>query len=85
MESFTYTIKDPAGIHARPAGLLVKKAREFQSAVTLEVKGQKADAKGILGVMSLGAAQGDTLTVSVDGSDAAEAATQIRSFIQEHL
>ena len=85
MKQFTYTIKDSAGIHARPAALLVKKAQEFSSDITLEVNGHSAAAKGILGVMGLGAAHGDTLTVTVEGSDEAEAAPAIQSFLEEHL
>ena len=41
MKTFTYTIQDEVGIHARPAGLLAKKAKEFQSAITLEKDGTR--------------------------------------------
>ena len=55
MKEFTYTITDEQGIHARPAGLLVKEAAGFASAITIEKDGKKVDAKRILGVMGLGA------------------------------
>ena len=50
MKEFTYTITDEQGIHARPAGLLVKEAAGFASAITIEKDGKKVDAKRILGV-----------------------------------
>ena len=54
MKEFKYVITDPEGIHARPAGILVKQAAGYQSAVTI-AKGEKsADAKRIFGVMGLG-------------------------------
>lgn len=40
MKTFSYTIKDEVGIHARPAGLLTKKAKEFKSVITLEKNGK---------------------------------------------
>ena len=59
MITFTYTITDASGIHARPAGLLVKQAAGFPCAITLQ-KGEKtADAKRIFAVMSLAAKQGE--------------------------
>ncbi|ADU26171.1 phosphoryl transfer system HPr [Ethanoligenens harbinense YUAN-3] len=55
MEQFTYVIKDSGGIHARPAGMLVKKAAEFSSRVVLK-KGQKAaDIHRLFSIISLGA------------------------------
>ena len=54
MKEFKYVVTDPEGIHARPAGILVKQAAGYKSAVTI-VKGEKsADAKRIFGVMGLG-------------------------------
>ena len=69
MKEFTYTIKDSVGIHARPAGLLVKCASMFKSEILL-TKGEKCvDAKKIFSVMTLGAKQGDEVTVKINGSD----------------
>ena len=47
MKEFTYVIKDEIGIHARPAGNLVKLLKDKKSAVTIECKGKRADAKKI--------------------------------------
>ena len=54
MKTFNYVIKDELGIHARPAGLLVKEAAKFQSAVKIAKDGKEVDAKRIFGVMGLG-------------------------------
>ena len=62
MKEFKYTITDPQGIHARPAGLFVKAAAAFPCKVTISKDGKEADAKRILGVMSLGVKQGMEIT-----------------------
>ena len=54
MKEFTYVITDPEGIHARPAGLLVKAAAGFKSDIKIEKDGKAANAKTIFGVMGLG-------------------------------
>ena len=69
MKEFSYIIKDKLGIHARPAGLLVKEAGKYNSSITIMTKGKRADAKKIFSVMSLSAKMGDELKVSVFGSD----------------
>ena len=48
MQTFKYVIKDELGIHARPAGLLVKEAKNFNSTITLESNGKKGAAKGLM-------------------------------------
>ncbi len=48
MKEFTYTITDPQGIHARPAGLAVKEAKKFESKITIEKGSKKGDLKKIL-------------------------------------
>lgn len=54
MKTFQYTIQDELGIHARPAGLLVKEAKKFQSVITLEGNGKKAEAGKLLAIMGMG-------------------------------
>ena len=85
MKQFTYTITDPEGIHARPAGLLVKEAGRFASAVTLEKDGKTGDAKRIFAVMGRGAKCGQTLTVTVEGADEEGAAAALEAFLKENL
>lgn len=85
MREFRYIITDPEGIHARPAGALVKKANEYTSSVRLCANGTEADAKRIFGIMGLGAKKGAELTVKVDGEDEAAAAEGIMNFLKENL
>ena len=69
MKEFNYKIMDPAGIHARPAGLLVKEAKKFASDVVILKEGQKGNLKKIFTVMGLGVKQGETVTIQVTGAD----------------
>lgn len=85
MKEFNYVITDSEGIHARPAGLLVKKANEYTSRITLEVEGREADAKRIFAVMSLGAKKGMTVIVRAEGDDEQEAFDGMKSFLEENL
>lgn len=85
MKSFNYTIKDAQGIHARPAGVLVKEAGRFKSDITIEKDGKKADAKRIFAVMGLGVKSGDTITVNIEGEDEDKAASSLQGFLQNNL
>ncbi|MBP1755230.1 MAG: Phosphotransferase system, phosphocarrier protein HPr [Firmicutes bacterium] len=85
MKEFSYIIKDELGIHARPAGLLVKKASSFQSNITIMKDSKKADSRKIFSLMSLGAKQGDTITIQISGEDEDEAFTAVSEFIKENL
>ncbi|HBI63939.1 MAG TPA: HPr family phosphocarrier protein [Clostridiales bacterium] len=85
MKSFTYTLTDPEGFHARPAGLFVKKVKEFPCAITVEKDGKKADARKMFGLMGLGIKGGETITVTVDGDQEAEAAAALEAFLKENL
>lgn len=85
MKEFCYTITDPEGIHARPAGEFVKEAKKFASEIKI-VKGEKsADAKKIFGLMSLGVKQGEEILVQIEGTDEEEAATGLEKFLKENL
>ena len=72
-------------IRDSPAGLLVKEANRFASTITLAKDGKTGDAKRIFAVMGLAAKKGETLTVTVEGSDEAEAAAAIEAFLKENL
>lgn len=82
---FEYVIKDSLGIHARPAGLLVAEAKKYKSAVTIEAKGKKADAKRIFAVMSLGVKCGDRITVLCEGEDAEAAIAGMKAVVEANL
>ncbi|PBE73249.1 HPr family phosphocarrier protein [Clostridioides difficile] len=61
--------KNASGLHARPAGMFVKKAAEFKSTVEVVAKDKTVNAKSIMGIMSLGLAQGEELKLVVNGED----------------
>ena len=68
MKSFDYVITDPVGIHARPAGLLVKEIKNFTGVTVTVTKGDKSvNALKLMALMGMGIKQGDTVTVSVEG------------------
>lgn len=85
MKEFTYKICDELGIHARPAGILVKKAGEFSSEITMYNGEKSADMKRIFALMSLGVKKGDTVRVTVSGMDEEEAITEIEGFLKNNL
>lgn len=85
MQKFNYVIKDELGIHARPAGLLVKEAKQFASVITLECGGKKAAAKGLMGVMGLAVKQGNQVTVTAEGEDEAAAIAAMKKFFEKNL
>ena len=85
MKEFTYKICDELGIHARPAGLLVKKASEFSSEIMLYKDEKSVDLKRLFAVMGLAVKQGDTVRVTVSGNDEENAAEEIESFFKNNL
>jgi phosphocarrier protein len=85
MKEFSYVITDPEGIHARPAGLLVKEAGRFTCSIKLMKNGKTADAKRIFAVMGLAAKKGETLQVTADGSDEEEAIAAISDLLKKNL
>ena len=85
MKEFKYVITDELGIHARPAGLLVKEAKKYASSVKLATVAKTVDAKGIMGVMSLGAKKGHEVTVMCDGADEDAAIAAMEAFFKANL
>ena len=85
MQQFSYVITDEIGIHARPAGMLVKVAKNFKSKITLNGKEKTADATKLMAVMSMGIKCGDTVEVSVEGEDETAAATELETLFKENL
>ncbi|MDD4850020.1 MAG: HPr family phosphocarrier protein [Gemmiger sp.] len=85
MKTFTYTITEPVGIHARPAGLLVKEIKKYQSAVTI-IKGEKSvNALKLMALMGMGIKCGDSVTVQLEGADEDAAATALEEFFKTNL
>ena len=85
MKEFKYVVTDPEGIHARPAGILVKKAAEFQSKIMIDKAGKAADAKRIFGVMGLGVKKGEEVTITAEGEDEETAIVALEAFFKENL
>lgn len=85
MKDFQYIIKDELGIHARPAGLLVKEATLFESEILLECKEKSVSAKKLFRVMSLNVKKGDTVTIKADGPDENLAIETIESFMHKNM
>lgn len=85
MQAFTYVIQDPLGIHARPAGLLVKTAAAYPCTVTITAPGGTADAKRLMAVMRLAVKAGMEITVSCEGDREEEATAGIAAFLKENL
>ncbi|MDR3765883.1 MAG: HPr family phosphocarrier protein [Butyricicoccus sp.] len=85
MRTFTYVITDPIGIHARPAGQLVKKAQQFESKIVIEHNGVKSEATRLMSLMGMGIRHGDTVQVTIEGVDEEKALEQMQAFFQEAL
>ncbi len=85
MKTFKYKINDELGIHARPAGLLVKLVANYKSEVTISKDGKDANAKRIMALMGLGATKGTVVTVKVEGPDEDVAVKAMEDFFKSNL
>lgn len=85
MKSFSYVIKDQIGIHARPAGQLVKLASAFNSELRMECKDKKANCKRLFDLLGLGVKANDEITVIAEGEDEEEAIVKIMDFCSNTL
>lgn len=85
MKSFNYIITDAVGIHARPAGLLTKKAKEFKSVITISANGQSAEATKLMALMGLGVRKDTEITVTADGEDEDSAIVAMEEFLKANL
>ena len=86
MKSFEYTITDPVGIHARPAGLLAKLAKPYVETTITITKGDKSvKASQLMKIMSLAAKNGDEVTVTVEGPEEDAAFEAVKSFFEANL
>lgn len=85
MQKFSYVIKDEVGIHARPAGLLVKEAKKYESTITIVKDVKSAAATKLMAVMGLGVKCGDTVEVEVEGADEETACAEIKAFFEANL
>ncbi len=87
MKTFEYTIKDELGIHARPAGMLAKEAKQFSSQITISKKGEEksVDVTRLMALMGLAVKCGQTVEVAVEGEDEAAAFEAMQEFFKVNL
>lgn len=85
MKTFTYTIKDEIGIHARPAGMIASSAKKFNSEINIIFKDKEIKVTKIMAVMKLGVKCNDSITLTFNGDDEDEAYNEISKIIEEIL
>ena len=85
MKEFKHVINDPLGMHARPAGMLVKAVAGYASKITVTAPTGTADAKRLMALMRLAAKQGMELTIKVEGADEEKAAAELQAFLAANL
>ena len=85
MLSFEYPVKDPIGIHARPAGMLSREGKKYKSAITVIKNGKSANVLRLMALMGLGVKCGETVTVTVEGEDEDVAFAGIKEFFETNL
>ena len=85
MYEFTYTVKDPVGIHARPAGLLSKEGKKYKSTITVEKNGTEVNVLKLMALMKLGVKCGETVNVKIEGEDEAVAGPAMEAFFNANL
>jgi phosphocarrier protein len=85
MTELSVTIKNRAGIHARPAALIVQTASKFASNIWLEKGSDRINAKSIMGIITLGASFGATLLIFAEGKDEEAAAAAIQALFDSRF
>ena len=85
MVEFEFTVKDPVGLHARPAGRIVKEAAKYKSRIVLEANGKSVEATRLLALMGLRIKQGASVKVSVEGADEAVCAEAMKAFFAANV
>lgn len=82
MGQFSYTITDEIGLHARPAGTLVKMVKDCGGAVTISKGEKSADASRLMAIMGLGIRKGDEVVISSDDEELLE---KLKKFFEDNL
>ncbi len=85
MKNFEYVIKDELGIHARPAGMLVKEAKKYESKIMISKDGKAVEATKLMALMGLAVKCGQTIGVEVSGADEEAACEAMKSFLENNL
>lgn len=85
MKSVEFIIENKVGLHARPATLFVKAAQAHQADIKVSYDGKTVNAKSLLSLLTLGAAQGAVITVTAEGSDEAEAMNALTALVDSNF
>lgn len=80
----TVTVELASGLEARPVAMLVQVASQYESNIYVEIESKKVNAKSIMGMMTLGLAAGEQITISADGSDEEQAVAEIENYLQNN-
>ena len=81
----TFVIGNKLGLHARPAAVLVQTANRFEAALEIQKEDLKIDGKSIMGIMTLAAEMGSSITVRATGKDAAAAMEAVAKLIESNF
>lgn len=85
MKTFNFTVKEPLGIHARPAGMLTKEAKKYKSTILLKKGDKEVNVLKLMALMGLGVKCGDTVTITISGEDEATCAPVIEKFFNDNF
>ena len=85
MKTFEFTVKEPLGIHARPAGMLTKEAKKYKSTILLKKGEKEVNVLKLMALMGLGVKCGETVTVTIDGEDEETCAAEIEKFFNDNF
>ena len=80
-----FLINNKVGLHARPASMFVQKASQFKCAIRISLGPHEVNSKSILGILSLGASQGTTITICAEGVDAIEAISELSALFDSNF
>lgn len=85
MERVEIELKNPEGLHARPAAIFVRVANKFSSEIEIESQGKKVNGKSIIGIMSLGAFHGEKIAITARGTDSSDALAALVDLISNEF
>lgn len=85
MKKFTYVIQDEIGLHARPAGMIAKEAKKYESKIMILANDKEADLSRLLAVMGLGIKKNDEVTITAEGSDEDLAMKELENFFKNNV
>ena len=85
MKQFEVTVKEPLGIHARPAGMLTKEAKKYSSTITLKKGDKEVNVLKLMALMGLGVKCGQEITIRTEGEQEDEAIEKLSAFLKENL